>query len=549
MKDVKVAGRAVTIDGDMTYDDLRKQIGLPDSILLAEANYRLRELNQPVLDGDDITFMDMYYAPGYRTYTRSANLLFYTAIYEVLGEEGVNKIINAHNVGNAFYYAYTHTDQPLTNELIQKIEYCMREMVKKDLPIRKCTMPTIKAIAYFKETGREDKVKLLNYRRTSTVNLYQIGDYMDYYYGYMVPNTGRIKSFSLKMEGRYIVLTLPKKSATEELSESIPQPKLLHVLETSKQWSKTLEVAHVGDINNKIASGDIHELVLVQEALQENLLSKIAEQIVTEGKRIVLIAGPSSSGKTTFSNRLSIQLKVHGLHPHPIAMDDFFCDREKCPKLPNGEYDFESIECMDIPLFNECMLSLLNGEEVVMPYYDFLTGKSMRHSKPMKIGESDVLIIEGIHGLNEKMSELLPQDAKYKIYVSALSQLSIDLHNRIPTTDGRLLRRIVRDARLRGYDARETIHRWPSVREGEEQNIFPFQEEADVMFNSAQVYEFAVLKQYAEPLLFAVPRNCPEYKEAKRLLKFLDYFLNINADDIPIHSIVREFIGGGCFKV
>lgn len=549
MRNVKVAGRECQIDEGMTYDDLRKQLGLPDTILLAEANYRLRELNQPVADGDDITFMDMYYAPGYRTYMRSANLLFYTAIHELLGEKGVNQITNRHNVDNAFYYEYAVDDCPLSDELVKNIETCMKEMIEKDLPIKKLSMPTVKALSYFQEHGRQDKVRLLNYRRSSSTNLYQIGTYMDYYYGYMVPNTGRIKSFSLEREDKYLVLTLPKKSSQEVLKAHKPQPKLLNVLETSKKWSKTLEVAHVGDVNQKIANGDIHELILVQEALQENLLSKIAEEIIKGGKRIVLISGPSSSGKTTFSNRLSIQLKVHGLHPHPIALDDFFVDREKCPKLPNGDYDFESIECEDIELFNDCMMGLLNGEEVIMPYYDFLTGKSMRHSKPLKIGENDVLIIEGIHGLTPRMSEMLPQESIYKIYVSALSQLSIDLHNRIPTTDGRLLRRIVRDARIRGYDARETIKRWPSVRDGEEKNIFPYQEEADVMFNSAQVYEFAVLKQYAEPLLFAVPRNCPEYKEAKRLLKFLDYFLNVNGDDIPIHSIVREFIGGGCFKV
>ncbi|MCQ2492182.1 MAG: nucleoside kinase [Lachnospiraceae bacterium] len=549
MRNVKVAGRSYQIDEEMTYDELRAEIGLPDTIMLAESNYQLRELNQKISDGDDITFMDIYYAPAYRTYMRSANLLFYTAIYDLLGNQGVNQVILRHNLENAFYYEYALEDCPLTCEMVAKIESCMRDMVEKDLPIRKFSMSTDQAINYFKETGREDKVKLFKYRRNSRTNVYQIGAYMDYYYGYMVPNTGRIKNFSIKKEDKYIVMTLPKKFTLEDVNDIKPQPKLLNVLDLSKRWSKTLEVAYVGDINNKITNGDIHELVLIQEALQENFLSRIADRIIEGDKQIVLIAGPSSSGKTTFSNRLSIQLKIHGLHPHPIALDDFFVDREKCPKLPNGEYDFESIECENIELFQECMNGLLSGEEVVMPYYDFIEGKSMRHSKPLKIGPKDVLIIEGIHGLNPKMSAMLPEESIYKIYVSALSMLSIDLHNQIQSTDGRLLRRIVRDARLRGHDARGTIKRWPSVLDGEEANILPYQEEADVMYNSSQVYELAVLKQYVEPLLFAIPRNCPEHKEAKRLLKFLDYFLNIDDNDIPMHSIVREFIGGGCFKV
>jgi uridine kinase len=310
-----------------------------------------------------------------------------------------------------------------------------------------------------------------------------------------------------------------------------------------------MHVSHVGDLNEVITRGNIHELILVQEALQENLLNKIASRILETKKRMILIAGPSSSGKTTFSHRLAVQLKIHGLNPHPIALDDFFKDRKYAPKDENGEYDFESIECLNLELFHACMNDLLEGKEVVMPRYNFITGVSERTKKPMKIAQNDVLIIEGIHGLNRQLSEQLPPNCEYKIYVSALTQLALDKHNRIPTSDGRLIRRIVRDARCRGEDAQSTIARWNSVRAGEEKNIFPYQEEADMMFNSAQVYELAVLKQYAEPLLYAVPRDSAEYHEAKRLLKFFDYFLNINSEEIPRSSILREFIGGGCFRV
>ena len=429
------------------------------------------------------------------------------------------------------------------------IEKRMQELVEEDIPIEKYNMRTEEALEHFEQQKRMDKVNLIKYRRSSRTNMYCLGGYEDYFYGYMVPSTGRLKVFKIEYKKPYLLLRLPKRREPGVLLPLEERPKLLRVLERSKEWSNTMHVAHVGDLNEVITKGQISDLILVQEALQENLLYRIARDITKQGKKIILIAGPSSSGKTTFSHRLAVQLRITGLNPHPIALDDFFKDRMLAPLDENGEYDFESIECLQIDLFNQCMNDLLEGKEVIMPRYNFISGFSEWYEKPMKIEKNDVLIIEGIHGLNDQLTQSLPAKYKYKIYVSALTQLALDQHNRIPTTDGRLIRRIVRDARCRGTDAQSTIARWNSVRAGEEKNIFPFQENADVMFNSAQVYELAVLKQYAEPLLFAVPRDSKEYQEAKRLLKFFDYFLNIRSEEIPRSSILREFIGGGCFQV
>ncbi len=535
------------IEQGTTYEEFAKQCGLGNEVMLAQVGNQLRELGRTIKDGQNIEFLDTTTSPGYLTYKRSMNLLFCKAVSDVLGVEAGRKITILHSVGNAYYYDLEGF--VFTKEIAERIQQRMKELVEQDLIIEKVNMHTEDAIIHFQEQNRMDKVNLIKYRRSSRTNLYKIDDYDDYFYGYMAPSLGRLSYFRLEQNGDYLLLLLPKRNTPGVLPKLEEQPKLLHVLERSKEWSKTLHVANVGDLNEKITNGDVSELILIQEALQENLINKIANRIFEENKKIVLIAGPSSSGKTTFSHRLSIQLKIHGLNPHPISLDDFFRNRLEAPKDENGEYDFESIDCLDMELFGTCMNGLLNGEEVIMPYYDFITGFSERHEKPMHIEKNDVLIIEGIHGLNERLLKYLPKNCEYKIYVSALTQLSIDLHNRIPTTDGRLIRRIVRDARTRGADAKQTISRWHSVRKGEERNIFPYQEKADVMFNSAQVYELAVLKQYAEPLLFAVPKDSKEYQEAKRLLKFFDYFLNIPSESIPISSILREFIGGGCFQV
>lgn len=549
MIDVFVKDRKIELPEETTYEQLAERLGLGNEIMLVQTGNVLKELRKYVQDGEKIEFLSTSSSPGYLTYKRSMNLLFYKAIGDILGLQAARDITILHSVGNAYYYEFCEQKIEVTDELAQKIQAQMERLVELDLPIEKYNMRTADAIAHFQKQNCMDKVNVLKYRRSSRTNIYRIGDYDDYFYGYMVPSTKRLHFFRVECQEKYLLLRLPKKAQPSEIPLLESRPKFLHVLERSKEWSRTMQVAHVGDLNEVITSGNIHELILVQEALQENLLYKIAKEILEKHKRIVLVAGPSSSGKTTFSHRLAIQLKIHGLNPHPIALDDFFRDRNLAPRDENGEYDFESLDCLNIELFNQCILELLSGKEVILPRYNFINGVSEWAKVPTKIEKNDVLIIEGIHGLNENLSYNLPADCKYKIYVSALTQLAIDQHNRIPTTDGRLIRRIVRDARCRGNDARSTIARWNSVRAGEEKNIFPYQEQADVMFNSAQVYELAVLKQYAEPLLFAVPCDCMEYQEAKRLLKFFDYFLNIRSEDIPLSSILREFIGGGCFRV
>ena len=395
-----------------------------------------------------------------------------------------------------------------------------------------------------------DKARLFAYRRVSRVNLYSLEGFEDYYYGYMVQNTSYIRYFDLIPYHQGFVMLLPQMSSPRTLPQFIPQEKLFSVLEESSQWGKQMDLENVGALNDRIASGQMQRLILVQEALQEKKISEIAQQIgERKDVKFIMIAGPSSSGKTTFAHRLSVQLEAIGLKPHPISVDNYFVNRNDSPRDEAGNYNFEALECLDLELFNQNMTDLLQGKRVELPVYNFKTGLREYRGDFMELGPSDILVIEGIHCLNDRLSYALPRESKFKIYISALTQLNIDEHNRIPTTDGRLLRRLVRDARTRGTKARETIRMWPSVRKGEEENIFPFQEEADVMFNSALIYELSVLKQYAEPLLFGIPKDCEEYLEAKRLLKFLDYFLGVSSEDIPKNSILREFIGGSCLNV
>ena len=426
----------------------------------------------------------------------------------------------------------------------------MWEYVRKDIRIIKKSMPLDEANVIFAEQKMTDKVRLFKYRGSSSVNVYNLDGYYDYYYGFMLPSTGYVKYFDLQKYESGLVLILPEKENPTVLEEFKPLPKLFHSMEISSDWGEKLGVDTVSDLNDQIRKGRFNELVLVQEALQERRISEIASEIVSRGKvKFVMIAGPSSSGKTSFSHRLSVQLRTHGLTPHPIGVDDYFVDREKTPKQPNGDYDFECLEAIDTKLFNDDMCALLAGERIELPTFNFVTGKREYKGDYKQLGPDDILVIEGIHGLNDKMSYALPAESKYKIYISALTTLNIDEHNRIPTTDGRLLRRIVRDARTRGASAKRTIQMWPSVRRGETENIFPFQESADSMFNSALIYELAVLKQYAEPLLYNIVPGEPEYFEAVRLLKFLSYFLGVSTEELPKNSIVREFVGGSCFRV
>ena len=521
----------------------------PHQIALAVRNGKIMELFKKVDMDCTVEFLTLADDTGNKTYNRTATIILMKAINEVVGTDKIEQIKMEFAIGNG-YYCSKRGDFEITDELIEKIKAKMWEYVRKDIRIIKKSMPLDEANVIFAEQKMTDKVRLFKYRGSSSVNVYNLDGYYDYYYGFMLPSTGYVKYFDLQKYESGLVLILPEKENPTVLEEFKPLPKLFHSMEISSDWGEKLGVDTVSDLNDQIRKGRFNELVLVQEALQERRISEIASEIVSRGKvKFVMIAGPSSSGKTSFSHRLSVQLRTHGLTPHPIGVDDYFVDREKTPKQPNGDYDFECLEAIDTKLFNDDMCALLAGERIELPTFNFVTGKREYKGDYKQLGPDDILVIEGIHGLNDKMSYALPAESKYKIYISALTTLNIDEHNRIPTTDGRLLRRIVRDARTRGASAKRTIQMWPSVRRGETENIFPFQESADSMFNSALIYELAVLKQYAEPLLYNIVPGEPEYFEAVRLLKFLSYFLGVSTEELPKNSIVREFVGGSCFRV
>lgn len=518
-------------------------------IALAVRNGKIMELFKKVDRDCTVEFLTLSDDTGAKTYNRTATLILMKAVSEVVGVDKVEKIKMEFSIGNGYYCSKTG-DFEVTDELIEKVKAKMQEYVDKDILIIKKSMSIDEADELFESQKMYDKVKLFKYRGSSTVNVYNLDGYYDYYYGYMLPSTGYVKYFDLKKYEDGFMLILPYRDTPEIVDEFKPLPKLFKSMEIASDWGIKLGIDTVADLNDQIRLGKFNELVLVQEALQERRISEIASDIVSRGGvKFVMIAGPSSSGKTTFSHRLSVQLRTHGLVPHPIPVDDYFVDREKTPRQPNGDYDFECLEAIDVEKFNTDMCDLLAGKRVELPTFNFVTGKREFKGNFKQLGPDDVLVIEGIHGLNDKMSYALPAESKYKIYISALTTLNIDEHNRIPTTDGRLLRRLVRDARTRGATAKRTIQMWPSVRKGETENIFPFQESADALFNSALIYELAVLKQFAEPLLYNIGPNEPEYFEAVRLLKFLSYFLGVSTEALPMNSIVREFVGGSCFKV
>lgn len=521
-----------------------------DRIVLARIKGKLKELFKTIDTEDvaDIEWVTTAESAGMLTYRRSATFLMLKAVRDVYGAD-VSKVCVEYSISKG-YYCSVEGNVKVNDAFIEKVTDRMNELVEQKLQIKKYNKSLDEAKKIFREEGMADKERLFKYRRVSNVNVYELDGYRDYFYGYMVPDTGYLTTWKLYQYREGFVIQLPEKSAPDVLPEFRPQNKLFDVLDDATKWAKKLEVETVGALNDAIASGDIRELILVQEALQEKKIGEIAEQIAARPDvKFVMIAGPSSSGKTTFSHRLSIQLRTHGLKPHPIALDDYFVNREFTPKDEDGNYNFECLEALDVKQFNEDMCRLLSGETVELPSFNFKTGKREYKGNFKTLGKNDILVIEGIHGLNDRLSYSLDSKNKFKIYISALTQLNIDEHNRIPTTDGRLIRRMVRDARTRGTSAKGTIAMWPSVRRGEEENIFPYQETADAMFNSALVYELCVLKQFAEPALFSIRQDEPEYEEAKRLLKFLDYFLGISSEDLPSNSIIREFVGGSCFRV
>ena len=546
------AGQSIyEVEEGTTLEQLAKQLQKKEEpvILLAYMDGKLTELFTEIKKDCHVRFVTLKEQAGYMVYKRTATFIFLKACEDLLGKGESTKIAIDYSIGNSIFCDFSSMERVVDDKFAHSIQKRMEQLYESDLPITKRSLDTDQASRYFDSVGFKGKRELFKFRRESKTNIYSMDGYDNYFYGYMAPSTGYIPTFLVSAYQHGVVLQIPKRKQTEEIVPFTPQPKLFYVMQRSREWTKTMGVDTVGALNDEITYGNINHLILLQEGLQEKLLADIADEIVSKNKRIILIAGPSSSGKTTFSHRLSIQLEIAGLTPHPVSMDDYFLDRELSPRDENGNYNFETIASLDVDLLTKHINQLLNGEEVDVPSYNFVTGKREYHGHKLKIGQKDVLVMEGIHGLNGTLTNEIPEDAKYRIYVSALNQINLDEHNRIPSSDGRLLRRIVRDAMTRGNDARETISRWDSVRKGEEDNIFPYQEEADVMFNSAQVYEIAVLKQYAEPLLFAVPKDCPEYQEAKRLLKFLEYFLNIPSEAIPKTSLLREFIGGSCFDV
>lgn len=512
-------------------------------------NGKIRELSKKVTKDCEVSFITLKDTIGHMTYVRTALMIMLKAVEDVIGREKITKLKVDFAIGHGYYCA-AEGDFKIDDNLVENINARMNEMVEAKIPIIKRPYHVDEAMEIFKAQGMVDKEKLFKYRRSSYINVYCMDGYYDYYYGYMFPDTSYVKYFNvIAYEGGFMLL-LPDKDEPDKISFFEPREKLFHTLKEADDWGKKLGVDTVGDLNDEICKGNINELILVQEALQERKIGEIAKEIAErEGVKFVMIAGPSSSGKTTFSHRLSIQLKTYGLSPHPIALDDYFVNREDTPRDENGDYNFECLEAIDIEQFNKDMCDLLEGKTVQLPSFNFMTGRREYNGNYKTLGPDDILVIEGIHGLNDKTSYALPNESKYKIYISALTSLNIDEHNRIPTTDGRLLRRMVRDARTRGASAKKTIAMWPSVRRGEEENIFPFQESADAMFNSVLIYELAVLKQFAEPLLFSIDKEEPEYFEAKRLLKFLGYFIGVSSEDLPNNSICREFVGGSCFNV
>lgn len=518
-------------------------------IILGMINGKLHELNKTIPGDCEVRFITVKEDAGHKTYVRGMTLVMLKAMYSQVGRENLKKVCVEYSLSNGIY-CEIEGNVTITEEMLEKVEKKMQQIVEKDIVFEKKSIGTDEAIQLFEQYKMYDKQKLFKYRRVSKANIYNLDGFEDYFYGYMPARTGILKYFKLQKYEEGFLLLLPQREHPTEIKKFVERKKLYQTLKESNQWGISMNIENVGSLNDVISSGGIQDLILVQESFQEKKIAEIAAKIAdSKDKKFIMIAGPSSSGKTTFSHRLSIQLRTHGLQPHPIAVDDYFVERELTPLDEHGNYNYECLDAIDIVQFNEDMTNLLNGETVEIPSYNFKTGKREYKGNYKTLKGDDILVIEGIHGLNDKLSYSLPKESKFKIYISALTQLNIDEHNRIPTTDGRLIRRMVRDARARGTAAKDTIAMWPSVRRGEEEYIFPYQEQADVMFNSALIYELAVLKQYAEPILFGIDRDCEEYIEAKRLLKFLDYFIGVSSEDVPKNSILREFVSGSVFKV
>lgn len=548
---VTVDGQGLAYPQGTTYAqiaaDLQKHY--KHDILLVNRSGKLCELHKKLDRSCTLKMVTAEDKPGMQTYERSIVFLMLKAFYDVVGTENVRRVSVEYSISHALFIRAAGNFR-LDQALLERVEARMREIVAQAMPIEKKSISTDDAIELFRKANMPDKAQLMSYRINSHVNVYTLDGFTDYFYGYMVPNTSYLKCFALQPFEDGFALRLPDQKNPAVLGTFTPSVKVFKELHDASQRSTALHVSNVAEMNECISQGGSTQMILAHEAMMEKKIGDIAQEIASRRDvRFVMIAGPSSSGKTTFSHRLSTQLFACGLKPHAIATDNYFKNRADTPKDENGQYDFESLRAMDIEQFNGDMVRLLKGETVEIPQFNFKKGVREYTGEYLTLGAQDVLVIEGIHCLNDEFTHSLPRESKYKIYISCLTTLNVDDHNRIPTTDARLLRRIERDARMRGCPARGTIQMWPSVRKGEESNIFPFQDSADVIFNSSLIYETSVLKPYVEALLFGVPKDCEEYVEAKRLLKFLNYFLPIPADDVPKTSLMREFIGGGCYKV
>lgn len=545
--DVVVEGCGIIqVEAGSTLEQMVDRMDMQDKnlVMAGIVNNNLVDLNYYLNESDQVKLITMKSDIGLRVYRRSAVFLLIVAARM---EFPARKITIKHSLSNGLLCEFVDGD---TNESeVKKLEARMRKLVEMDLPIRRNTVMREQAMEIFDRQQQFDKVNLLEVREKPIVHVYELEGWYEYFYGYMVPRTGMINNFKLINYPPGIILQTPESNNPKVIEPYVEQKQLARVFREARDWSEMLQTPHVAALNDNIANGNIEEIIRVNEALHEKKIAYIADQICQQPEaRLVLIAGPSSSGKTTFAQRLLIQLRVNGRRPVLISMDNYFVDRALTPLDEKGDYDFESLRALKLDLFNSHLISLIQGDEVEIPVFNFKTGSCNSQGVPIKVNPGQPIIVEGIHALNDELTWLIPNELKFKVYISALTQLNIDYSNRIPTTDSRLIRRIVRDARTRGYSAADTINRWPSVRAGEQKYIFPYQENADVMFNSSLVYELAVLKPYAEPLLQAITPEADEYVEAKRLLKFFSYFKSISAEPIPPNSIIREFIGGSWFK-
>ncbi|NDO46566.1 nucleoside kinase [Clostridium sp. MD294] len=551
MLSIQVLGKNLEVQEGTSFETIAKQFqsDFKFPILLAKQNNKLIELSNKIQQGGEVIFYDITCMEGMRVYHRSVSFLMIKAVKEMLGKKA--SVVIEHSLHKSLYCEIREKDVQVNQKFLDTLTEKMKSLVEKDIPINKYAFYRDDAIEKVREFGMENKARLFRFRRASNINLYEMDGVYDYFYGYMVPSTGYLKSFQLMLYENGFLIRFPDRKNPNEILKFTDPEKVSSVFMEQMKWCSLMKVNNVADLNEAITNGKFGDLVRINEALHEKKVAEIADKIYQKRDKVkvVLIAGPSSSGKTTFANRLCVQLRVLGIIPYAISLDDYFINREDVPIDEFGNKDFEDINTLDLKLFNDHITRMIAGETVEMPHYNFVTGKREYNGNYMTLEKGGIFVIEGIHGLNDLLTASIATENKFKIFISAMTQLNIDDHNRISTSDSRLIRRIVRDNQFRGRDATTTIAGWDYVTRGEEKNIFPFQENADAIFNSATIYELSVLKQYAEPLLFKIEQSQSEFVDAKRLIKFLDYFLGANGDAIPNNSIIKEFLGGSCFKV